>query len=160
MSRLVLFRHAKTEDQASTGFDRDRRLLKPRGPNDARLVAQALSHAGYAPDRVLLSPAVRVMETWQAISDLFPSVDPDVRDALYLADPSTVLECAGVYDPKPGTTWLIGHNPGLHMAIADVCGRQPWADHVPTSTAAVFTHTETRWVLTAYYTPKMLRDAS
>ena len=157
MSRLVLFRHAKTEERAPSGLDRDRRLLFPRGGDDARLVGQALFAAGYAPDRVLLSPAVRVMETWDAVAPLFPNAVTDVIDALYLASADTILEHAGVYAPRAGTTWLIGHNPGLHMAIADMCGRQPWAEHVPTSAAAVFTHTDAGWRLTAYYTPKTLR---
>jgi phosphohistidine phosphatase len=160
MSRLVLFRHAKTEERASTGFDRDRRLLMPRGQDDARLVGQALHHAGYAPDRVLLSPARRVIETWEVVSSLFAHIEPAIIDELYLANPDTILECAHVLSPLTGTTWLIGHNPGLHMAIANLCGRQSWADHVPTSTAAVFTHSGAGWMLTAYYTPKTLRDTA
>lgn len=157
MSRLILFRHAKTETDSPTGLDRDRPLT-PRGWTDAPIVAQALIRAGFTPNRILVSPARRAQETWSAMSPLFSGCLPTVADDLYLADLSTLLDYADVASRSVGTTMLIGHNPGLHH-LADQLYQQGSVDDFPTSAAAVFDHNGSGWVLEALLTPKGLRHA-
>lgn len=157
MSRLILFRHAKTESESPSGLDRDRPLT-PRGWTDAPVVAQELVRAGFIPDRILVSPARRAQETWSAMSPLFPGCLPTVVDDLYLADLSVLLDHAEAAVQFSGTTMMIGHNPGLHH-LADRLYQQGTIDEFPTSAAAVFVHNGGGWVLEALLTPKGLRHS-
>ena len=58
MDRLILLRHGKAEPDAASGQDFDRALTE-RGRRDTLIVAKALAEAGFAPDLVLVSTAVR-----------------------------------------------------------------------------------------------------
>ena len=58
MLRLMLLRHAKTERDATSGKDRDRRL-DPRGRDDAPVMAAWMADNGYRADLALVSTATR-----------------------------------------------------------------------------------------------------
>src|SRR5580658_6043335 len=64
MRRLMLLRHAKTEHEAPSGRDRDRRL-DDRGRNDAAEIGGWIGRHPPFPDSVLVSPAVRAHQTWE-----------------------------------------------------------------------------------------------
>ena len=63
MRRLMLLRHAKTESDAPSGRDRDRRLDE-RGLRDDAEIGGWIGRNPPVPDSVLVSPAVRAHQTW------------------------------------------------------------------------------------------------
>ena len=64
MRRLMLLRHAKTEGNAPSGQDQDRRL-DDRGRHDAAAIGDWIGRHPPFPDLVLVSPAVRALQTWE-----------------------------------------------------------------------------------------------
>ncbi|MGN5486399.1 SixA phosphatase family protein, partial [Campylobacter coli] len=63
MRRLMLLRHAKTETDAPSGRDQDRRL-DDRGHKDAAQIGDWLATNPPFPETVLVSHAVRARQTW------------------------------------------------------------------------------------------------
>ena len=76
MRRLMLLRHAKTETDAPSGRDQDRRL-DDRGRNDAAEIGGWIATHPPFPDAVLVSTATRTQQTWEiawaAMKDLGPA---------------------------------------------------------------------------------------
>ncbi len=146
MQRLILMRHGKAE-RATAGGEDFERALEPRGRRDAALVAEALRVAGAVPDTVLVSPALRTAQTWEAVSAIFPEARGRRIPALYHAPAERIAELVEQETAAgAGTLMVIGHNPGLHMLTLDLL-RQGAASpslmaavgaRFPTSTAAVF----------------------
>src|SRR5476651_1807748 len=72
MRRLMLLRHAKTEHDAPSGQDQDRRL-DDRGRLDAAAIGTWIGRHPPLPDAVLVSTAIRARQTWeiagQAVKD-------------------------------------------------------------------------------------------
>ena len=64
MRRLMLLRHAKTEHDAPSGHDQDRRL-DDRGRLDAAAIGGWIGRHPPVPDAVLVSTAVRAHQTWE-----------------------------------------------------------------------------------------------
>jgi phosphohistidine phosphatase len=178
MRRLMLLRHSKTENDAPSGRDRDRRL-DDRGRRDAAEIGGWIGRHPPFPDSVLVSPAVRAHQTWeiawQAMKALVPEPQVELVPELYGADPSQLLETirdASAADPK--TLMLVGHNPGMHeLALAltgsgDAAGRKALADNLPTSGLAVFDFGIDDWAdvafrrgrLVRFMSPKLLKQTS
>ncbi|MGH6716373.1 MAG: SixA phosphatase family protein, partial [Bradyrhizobium sp.] len=147
MRRLIFLRHAKTEREAPSGRDQDRRLDQ-RGRNDAAGIGGWIGHHPPFPDCVLVSPAVRARETWdiawEAMKDRVPPPQVESVPDLYGADPAQLLHvvrAASVTDPR--RLMLVGHNPGMHelaLVLAgsgDTAGRKALIDNLPTSGLAV-----------------------
>jgi phosphohistidine phosphatase len=176
MRRLMLLRHAKTENDAPSGRDQDRRLDK-RGRNDAAEIGGWIGRHPPFPDSVLVSPAVRAHQTWdivwEAIKDLGREPQVELLPELYGADPSQLLETirtASATDPK--RLMVVGHNPGMHelaLALAgsgDDAGRKALADNLPTSGLAVFDFAVDSWEdvafrrgrLVQFVSPKLLKQ--
>jgi len=120
MDRLILLRHGKTEARAASGEDFDRQLTA-RGWRDARLIADALVAAGFTPDRVLVSAALRTQQTSEAIAPSWPGAVLETRPELYAAD-ARVLLAAG-HTPLGGTVAIVAHNPGLQILAIALAGR-------------------------------------
>jgi phosphohistidine phosphatase len=178
MRRLMLLRHAKTEHDAPSGRDQDRRLDK-RGQADAAEIGGWIGRHPPFPDLVLVSPAVRAHQTWEiaweAMKDLAPEPPVELVPELYGADPSQLLQTirtASEADPR--RLMLVGHNPGMHelalalTASADANGRKALADNLPTSGLAVFDFAVDDWAevafrrgrLALFVTPKLLKQTS
>jgi len=116
MRRLMLLRHAKTEIDAPSGRDRDRRL-DDRGHKDAGELGGWIGRHPPFPDRVMVSPAMRAKQTWElaweAMKDRVPPPPVEFLPELYGADPAQLLQSirnACVTDPtqlidNPNTTW-------------------------------------------------------
>lgn len=101
MDRLILFRHGKTEARAPSGEDFDRRLTE-RGRRDVQRVAQALTEAGFSPDRALASAAVRARETWEAAAASFPEATVETRPS---STTSTRAPCSPPARRRSATPW-------------------------------------------------------
>jgi phosphohistidine phosphatase len=177
MRRLMLLRHAKTETDAPSGRDQDRRL-DDRGRRDASEIGSFIASRPPFPDCVLVSPAVRAQQTWEtawaAMKDsvLPPQVEllPELYSAA-LAQLLLTIRDASVSDPKQ--LMLIGHNPGMHeLALAltdgggDATGRRALSDNLPTSGLAIFDFAIDDWAdvafrrgrLVLFVSPKLLKQ--
>jgi phosphohistidine phosphatase len=110
MDRLILLRHGKADADATSGQDFDRALTE-RGRRDALLVSKAMAEAGLYPDLVLVSPAARTLQTWEAAATVFARTAVKIVPALYEIGPAEILALAKA--EGTGTLMIIGHNPGL-----------------------------------------------
>ena len=178
MRRLMLLRHAKTETEAPSGQDRDRRL-DDRGRSDAAEIGGWIGRHPPFPDMVLISPAVRAQQTWdiawEAMKDRVKAPAIEFQPELYGAEPPQLLgavRLAAGSDPK--RLMLVGHNPGLQeLALmltggGDKAARKALADNLPTSGLAVLDFDLDDWGgvafgrgrLVLFVSPKLLRQAS
>jgi phosphohistidine phosphatase len=178
MRRLMLLRHAKTENDAPSGRDRDRRL-DHRGRNDAAEIGGWIGRHPPFPDSVLVSSAVRAHQTWEiaweAMKNRVPKPPVELLPELYGADPAQLLQiirAASATDSR--RLILVGHNPGMHelaLALAgsgDNAGRKALADNLPTSGLAVFDFAVDDWAdvafrrgrLVLFVSPKLLKQTS
>ena len=134
MRRLMLLRHAKTENDAPSGRDQDRQLDK-RGRADAAEIGGWIGRHPPVPDSVLVSPAVRARQTWeiawQAMEGRTPQPQIELLPELYGAEPSQLLQIIrGAASADPRRLMVVGHNPGMHelaLALAgsgDAAGRK------------------------------------
>jgi phosphohistidine phosphatase len=113
MKILTLLRHAKSgwDDEVQRDFDRP---LNRRGRKAARAVGQEMKRLELEFDRVIASPAVRVVETLADVSDGYGrAIAPDYDESIYLALTSTLLELVQATDSSVERLLLVGHNPGL-----------------------------------------------
>jgi len=178
MRRLMLLRHAKTEIDAPSGRDQDRRL-DDRGRNDAAEIGGWIGRHPPLPDLVLVSPAIRAHQTWEiaweTMKDKGGEPQVELLPELYGADPSQLLQTihtASTSDPQ--RLMVVGHNPGLHeLALAltgggDAAGRKALADNMPTSGLALFDFTIDDWAdvafrrgqLVQFVSPRLLKQTS
>jgi phosphohistidine phosphatase len=178
MRRLMLLRHAKTESDAPSGRDQDRRLDE-RGRIDAADIGRFIAGQPPYPDLVLVSPAVRARQTWELAWEAMqarvaqPQVEfvPDLYSAEIVHLLNSVRTAAGA-DPKQ--LMLVGHNPGMHelaLALAgdgDAAARQELARNLPTSGLAIFDFDIAAWDdvsfgrgrLLAFITPRLLKHGA
>lgn len=174
MRRLILLRHAKTERDAPSGKDHDRRLDE-RGHRDGADIGRWLALNGYHPDLALVSTAVRTRETWDLLRPALPSTRVKHLPTLYGADTSDLLDVIhGTVDTDPHSLMILAHNPGLHeLALAlisggDAAGRRALDANLPTAGVAVIDFKTDGWDeigfrggrLERFASPKLLREES
>ena len=178
MRRLMLLRHAKTETDAPSGQDHDRRL-DDRGRSDAGEIGHFIARHPPFPELVLVSSAVRAQQTWnlvrEAMQDRVPAPEVETLEELYGAEPTELLRIvrmASSSDPK--RLMLVGHNPGMHeLALmlagdGDKASRKALEDNLPTSGLAVLDFDTDDWTdvafrrgnLVRFVSPKLLRQMS
>ncbi|UZE51303.1 SixA phosphatase family protein [Rhodopseudomonas sp. P2A-2r] len=169
MRRLLLLRHAKTERDAPSGKDFDRRLDE-RGQVDALTLGAWLSKHPPLPDLVCVSTAVRAQQTWSQLAIGIDAARPALAahlDEIYNAGPTDLLavaRAAAVEDPA--TLMIIGHNPGLHeLALSligggDAAGQKAIADNLPTSGLVVIDFDIADWGDVAFRGGKLVRFVS
>jgi phosphohistidine phosphatase len=178
MRRLMLLRHAKTENDAPSGLDEDRRL-DDRGRRDAAEIGGWIGRHPPFPDSVLVSPAIRAHQTWEIVWEAMQHAAPqphvELVPELYGADPTQLLKAIRtVSATDPRRLMVVAHNPGMHelaLALAgsgDAVGRKALADNLPTSGLAVFDFAVDDWGdvafrggrLVLFVSPKLLKHAS
>jgi phosphohistidine phosphatase len=183
MRRLMLLRHAKTETDAPSGRDQDRRL-DDRGRKDAAEIGGWIARHPPVPDAVLVSPAVRAHQTWDialtAMKELSPknlALPPHVEllPELYGADPAQLLQTIHAASATGSQRLMVvGHNPGMHeLALAltgsgDTAARRALSDNLPTSGLAIFDFEVDDWAdvafrrgrLVLFVSPKLLKESS
>ena len=122
--RLVLLRHGKSDwfSDAPTDFDRP---LNHRGQRDAPRVGRWMQANMVMPERILCSSAVRTRETLDAVLEGagWSGDDSDIvyRDDLYLATERTIVEAARTALGEVISVMLVGHNPGMDLALLNLC---------------------------------------
>jgi phosphohistidine phosphatase len=140
--RLVLIRHAKA---AGAPVDADRPLTEA-GARHAAAIGAWLAQAGMVPDRVLVSPARRTVQTWEHACGTLtaapaPVLDPRIYDNTVESLLAVVQETAD--DVR--TLAVVGHNPSIGELAADLDdgrgdleARDDLQDGFPTGAVAVF----------------------
>jgi phosphohistidine phosphatase len=108
--RLVLVRHAKA---AHGPVDLDRPLTDG-GAERARAIGAWLTQAGLVPDRVLVSPARRAVETWEgAVATLVPKPDPIVDPRIHDNTVEALLTAIQETGEDVRILAVVGHNPSI-----------------------------------------------
>ncbi|MET4296359.1 phosphohistidine phosphatase [Bradyrhizobium sp. LB8.2] len=171
MRRLLLLRHAKTEIDAPSGRDRDRRL-DDRGQRDSAQLGDWIAAHPPFPEAVLVSHAVRARQTWdivwEAMKDRVAAPQVEILSELYGADPAQILETirTATVPADPKQLLLIGHNPGMHEVAlmlvggGDPAGAKAIADNLPTAGLAIFDFDVKDWGDVAYRRGKLVQFVS
>ncbi len=170
MRRLLLFRHAKAERSEPGMEDRSRKLIE-RGRKDAARIGSYMATHALIPDRVMISPSARTLETWKFATAAFRSAPAGTSvEQLYDATPHSIL---GVIKEAPAsahTLLIVGHNPGLHelalmlVASGDIETREQLREKLPTSGLVIIDFAFDEWAklhpqsgrLERFITPKSL----
>ncbi len=113
---LLLIRHAKSSWKHAGLSDRDRPLAG-RGKRDAPKMGKRLARRGLRPQLMLVSPAVRTLETARIMAKAL-----GVRGEKRVLEPR-LYECSGQellsivheLDDDVRRVAIIGHNPGLTL---------------------------------------------
>lgn len=119
---LYLIRHAKSswDDPSLQDFDRP---LNGRGQKDAPKMGKRLKKRGIVPELMISSTAVRAATTALAIADKLHYARENIlmRDELYHAEPSAILNVVQQTDEAVNTLFVFGHNPGLTDFANELC---------------------------------------
>jgi len=110
---LFIMRHAKSAWDTDAPDDFSRPLNK-RGRNAAKRIGDGLTRLNWVPDKIIVSPAKRALQTCELIN-LEVTTEEDKR--IYEA---SLQDLFAVLADVPETTYkvmLIGHNPGLEQLL-------------------------------------------
>lgn len=131
--QLILFRHGKSDWDASYGRDHDRPVAE-RGVKAAQAMGRQLAAANKVPDLAITSSAVRARTTLElAIAAGHWPCPIQVSDDLYEASIEQVLGVIHQTSNQNGTLMLVGHEPTWSEAVAYFSGgsvRMPTATMV------------------------------
>lgn len=117
MKTLTLLRHAKSgwDDPVARDFDRP---LNPKGQRAAAAMGRHMHSLGLRFDRVIASPAVRVIETLDHLGRGYGDTLAPLWDKrVYLASASTLLDVVHELPEESERALLVGHNPGLEELV-------------------------------------------
>lgn len=170
MRRLMLLRHGKSERNANTGRDLDRKLSK-RGRADVPMVGAYMARHGLGADLALVSPATRAVETFALVAPFLakaPRVASESR--IYDADVDDLIAVLGEQQRVPSLL-LVGHNPGMQDLAGHLIGTgaaeavEDMNDKLPTSALVVIDFTDDDWQhlhhagrLELFVSPRLLKD--
>lgn len=139
--RLVLMRHAKSAHPAGT--DDHARPLTDRGGHDAEHIALRLVELGWIPDRVIVSDALRTVETWGRMAGHLPRpVEVLTTPRLYHAGVEPFVRVVGETPEEVWCPLVLGHNPGWEDVAHWLTGESV---HLGTGTALLLTGPHLPW---------------
>lgn len=115
MKRLTLLRHAKAERDSPDGSD-FARSLNDRGRRDAARMGEEMRALGLRFDRVLASPARRVVETVEHAGQLAPTYELRI----YEASSRQLHDLIRSTDDSVESLLMVGHNPGFEQLAAQL----------------------------------------
>lgn len=168
MRRLFLFRHAKSAWPA--GIADFERPLAPRGIAASRLMGDYLRRQGFAPARILVSPARRTRETWKLVNEAWRPTGASIAEEarIYAASLAMLVAIVRETPAEVPSLMLVGHNPGL-AELALLLGAAADGDYArmagkyPTAALAVIDFAQDDWRvvpesgrLERFVTPKQL----
>lgn len=135
MKTLIVMRHAKS-DWSHEGLADIERPLNSRGYRDAPSMGAALVSAGFHPDLILRSPAVRTRETTAGLLEgIGRDIPVKVVDDFYPGGPAEFLEALQEHEEDADTILILAHNPGIESFAERLSGNY---QRMPTAAAAVF----------------------
>jgi len=110
---LLLMRHGKAE--SGSGAPDHERPLAERGLTQAQLVGEYLAAQNVQVSRVLVSDAVRTVQTWEAAAAAMPGFDGEVsfHEEIYLGGAAEVLSLVHAVEPRHPVVLVIGHEPTI-----------------------------------------------
>lgn len=111
MLTLTIVRHAKTNQESSTGKDFDRDLL-PRGISQCAELSAYLKSAPFKPEIILVSTAKRTQKTFELIHHSFSGIEKIEGSEFYLASHQELLQFFWTLKHTKNAM-LIGHNYGI-----------------------------------------------
>lgn len=117
MKTIFLLRHAKSswDDPVERDFDRP---LNRRGRRAAETIGRYIRDENLRFDRVVSSPAVRVIETLDGVeAGTGRRLGAAFDRRIYMASAMTLLDIVHETDDDIGVLMLVGHNPGLEDLI-------------------------------------------
>lgn len=125
---MVLMRHAQAAPApfGEMGMQADlARPLTAHGRQTAASCGALLRARHFAPDLVMVSPAVRTRQTLAAIGSFYGDRQPDIRyvNALYDAAPQTIRDLLYEVPDKASNIMILAHNPGLQALVAHWAAR-------------------------------------
>lgn len=164
---LILTRHAKS-DWGTPGRPDFDRPLNDRGRRSATALGRWLAESGYRPAEVILSGALRTVETWEGMAAAFAPA-PAVRTERRLYDAPSERMLAVLREQTADPVLVIGHNPGIgefatRLAIAPPA-HERFEDY-PTGATTVFRFFRETWAdvgwgegeVADFTTPRQLTD--
>jgi phosphohistidine phosphatase len=143
MPKILLVRHAKAEAPSDTLSDHDRALTLA-GRSAASELAVGLAKADLVPTVVLVSSAVRALQTWKLMASALEGAEVRVCEDLYETDVDGLLAEVNAVEGDSGIVAVIGHEPTMSAAAAFLAGSasdttslQRVAHGLPTGNAAL-----------------------
>ena len=147
MKRLILVRHAKTEqlDYGSSKTDYQREL-KPRGYQDSKLISEKLIKMGIKPDLILSSSAKRAKQTAKLIAQHLDYDEEQIELQRFIYDGYTTSEFLSFlekYNDQHETIMVVGHNPEIAMMAINLSDGDFY--HFPTCSTTAITFDVDNW---------------
>jgi len=118
VKRLTVLRHAKSswKDRELDDFDRP---LNGRGRKAARRMGQEIADRGLRFDFVLASPAARVRQTLDGVSEHHRLDAPlHLEPRIYMARVAELMELIGTVPDDMSSVLLVGHNTSAERLVA------------------------------------------
>lgn len=119
-TKLLIMRHAKSDKSIYDLNDFDR-PLNEKGSHQPQKIAAQLNELGIEINMVLVSPALRTLQTFELLLEELPN-PPSLllNPRLYNASLEDVLEVLDEHldDIKGQTFLLVGHNPSLSELVS------------------------------------------
>lgn len=139
---LVLMRHGEAESESDVG-DHARKLTR-RGIAQATATGEKLAQTISGKSFFLVSDAARAQETFSQFKSLFPASGSSVVEDLYLTGLDKIKSVYANVNPTIDCDVLVivGHNPGLSMAVATLAGDM---SGLGTADAAIMTVEADSW---------------
>ncbi len=142
---VLLFRHAKSDWDASYDHDHDRPLNR-RGKRAARAMGRWLAHTGPLPDLILCSTAVRARSTCTMAKEVGRwSADVQYERGLYHVTPSEWLVFLNELTMDINVIMFVGHQPTWSAVTALLTGSA--ISEFPTASIARVDINVDQWVL-------------
>jgi len=177
MKRLLLLRHAQTEQaNKDTPADSERQLTE-QGQKDATKIGRALADRNYSADLIVCSPSRRTRQTLElATSQWRSTAKVEFVDAIYAASAQRLVKVIHALPDSAAAVLMIGHNPGMEDCLAlltpreqtpvDANGKGTPHRDFPTAALALLDFTVAKWpeilahsgVLAEFIRPKNLID--
>ena len=121
MKRLTLLRHAKSgwDEPAARDFDRS---INERGKRAAKLIGEHARDEKLEFDRIVASPAVRVVDTLDVFQAAMgnENLEPKWDRRIYLASSATLMDVLRDTPDSVSSILMVGHNPGLEDLILEL----------------------------------------
>lgn len=123
MPTLTLMRHAKSSWDNPMLADHER-PLNPRGKRAASVIAGRLKSAGYRPDLIIASSAIRAKETAKGFIEHYgEAIRIEEEPRLYSAGVEDYIDVIRKIDPQIKHAMIVAHNPEIEMVVEQLAGR-------------------------------------
>ncbi|MEP2776998.1 MAG: histidine phosphatase family protein [Luteolibacter sp.] len=127
---LLLLRHGKAEDFASSGGGDFARALEEKGMQQSRNAARVLGSADFLPDLVLSSPVLRAKQTAAEFCRAAGIPDPLIEGWLACGmSPQTALSELSAYSDT-GRVMIVGHEPDFSHLVQHALGANGGSIHI------------------------------